>query len=126
MPACHGRNVESAVSSTNVETLARALARSSARLALMPDEAERSRLAGALASIACYVDLLGSLRTTYALKLELADGRWDVAESELASTPHAGDVLNLASGRWCVRGTQVVHPSGSSKPAREFLVCAQA
>ena len=71
MPTCHGGNVESAASSTNVETLARALARSSARLALMPDEAERSRLAGALASIASYIDLLGSLRTTYALKLEL-------------------------------------------------------
>jgi hypothetical protein len=92
----------------------------------MPDEAERSRLAGALASIACHVDLLGSLRTTYALKLELADGRWDVAESELASTPQPGDVLNLASGRWCVRGTQVFiqalranrRASSSSAPRR--------
>ena len=120
-----------AASRANVEFLDRAVARGRERLSTLAEEEVRARRADATGHLAWYVGLLRQATGTiapvaYPLKLEFADGRWDVAESELASTPQTGDVLNLASGRWCVRGTQVVHPSASSKPAREFLVCAQA
>lgn len=115
-----------AASNSNADTLARAVARSRAALALVPDEAERTRHAQAIESLAHYVGLLGDNQETYPLKLELADGRWDVAESELASKPQLGDVLSLESGRWSVRGTQLVRPSVPGKPAREFLVCSPA
>jgi hypothetical protein len=117
-----------AASSTNADTLSRAVARSRAALAQVPDEADRARHAAALDSLAHYIGLLGGGRDTYTLKLELADGRWDVTERELAGRPQVGEVLKLESGDWCVRRTQLVHPStpGRAKPAREFLVCAPA
>ena len=100
-------------------------------MSTLANEEERARRTEATGHIARYVGLLRQATGTiasvaYSLKLEFADGRWDVAESKLASKPQPGDVLSLASGNWCVRGTQLVHPSIPGKPGREFLVCAPA
>ena len=63
-------------------------------------------------NLARYVSLLHeNAMATYRLKLEFGDGRWDVAESDLARRPQVGDVLSLESGEWCVRGSQFVRPS---------------
>jgi hypothetical protein len=117
--------------------LARALERSRRALATVADQAERSRHALAIDDLAGYVNLLRETTVTalesrsaatvsYPLKLEFADGRWDIAESDLSSKPRVGDLLNLEGGQWCVRGSQFVHPSVAGKPAREFIVCAPA
>jgi hypothetical protein len=120
-----------AASRANVEFLDRAVARGRERLSTLAEEEVRARRADATGHVAWYVGLLRQATGTiapvaYPLKLEFADGRWDVAESKLASKPQLGDVLRLANGDWCVRGRQLVHPSIPGKPGREFLVCAPA
>jgi hypothetical protein len=115
--------------------LSRALVRSRRALAMVADQAERSRHSMAIDDLAGYVDLLrettettfetsSSATVSYTLKLEFADGRWDIAESDLARKPRVGDLLSLEGALWRVRGSQVVRPSVAAKLAREFFVCA--
>ena len=116
--------------------LSRALARSRHALATVADQAERSRQSRAIDDLAGYVDLLretteakleirSPATVSYTLKLELADGRWDIAESNLVSKPRVGDLVSLEGCMWRVLGSQFVRPSvAAGKLAREFFVCA--
>ena len=84
---------------------------------------------GPLMNVLRYVGLLreaSGSSARYTFKLELADGRWDVAEQELPAVPRVGDVVRLADGEWKVHGTQVVRPRPRQKPPCEFFVCAPA
>ena len=113
----------------NADQLSRALARSREALLADPDLSGRLRHAEAIEHLADYVNLLREASGTmarYPLKLEFADGRWDVAESSLPARPRLGDWLSLPSGSWYVRGSQYVRPSVAGKPEREYLVCAPA
>jgi hypothetical protein len=118
-----------AAAHSNADLLSRALARSRDALRADSDASESARHAQALEHLADYVNLLREATETiacYPLKLELADGRWDVAESSLSAKPRIGDRLTLPSGNWRVRGSQHVRPSIASKPEREYIVCAPA
>jgi hypothetical protein len=118
-----------AAAHSNAEVLSRALARSRRALRLDPDDPERSRHSQAIDHLVDYVDMLrssGEGAVSYPLKLELEDGRWDVAESTFPSKPRIGDRLSLAGGSWRVRGSQFIRPSVAGKPEREFIVCAPA
>jgi hypothetical protein len=113
----------------NADLLSRALARSRDALLADSDVSGRSRHAEAIDHLADYVNLLREATETmarYPLKLELADGRWDVAESSLAARPRIGDWLSLPNGNWRVRGSQYVRPGVAGKPEREYIVCAPA
>jgi hypothetical protein len=112
-----------------------ALLRASAEAGIAGEEDRQQHLA-AIAHLADYAALL---RTTaaadhaatdadrYLLKLELADGRWDLIERPLPARPHPGLVLDLAAcGAWQVKGAQFVRALPMTKPAYEFFVCAPA
>ena len=63
----------------------------------------------------------------YLLKLELADGRWDLVESNLPERPGPGTLLNLsACGAWQVRGSAFVFAATPRKPPYEYFVCQPA
>jgi hypothetical protein len=118
-----------AAAHSNAEVLSRALARSRRALRLDPEDPDRWRHAQAIDHLADYVNMLrtaGEGPTSYPLKLELADGRWDVTESCFPVKPRIGDRVSLASGNWRVRGSQFIRPSVAGKPEREFIVCAPA
>lgn len=119
------------MSQSNADRLAHVLDRSRRTLAEMPDETERSRHAQAIEQLGHYIDLLrdatSEVGARYSLKLELADGRWDVAETDLSARPRIGDLIDLDDGgRWSVRRSQLVRPRPAGKPPREFFVCAPA
>jgi hypothetical protein len=113
-----------AAAHSNADLLARALDRSRRAALAEPSEVDSSRHVQAIDHLADYVRLLRETTFRYALKLELADGRWDVAEGSFTAKPQLGDLLTLPDGEWCVRGSQFVYPSVAGKPAREFIVCA--
>jgi hypothetical protein len=118
-----------AAAHSNADFLSRALARSRRALRLDPDDNDRSRHAQAIDHLTDYVKLLrtsGESTARYPLKLEFADGRWDVAESSFPMKPRIGDRLSLPSGNWCVRGSQYIRPCVAGKPELEFIVCAPA
>jgi len=128
-PRDDAANVDRAAAAhLNADLLSRALARSRDALLADPDQSGRLRHAEAIEHLADYVNLLhqATQLTSYPLKLEFADGRWDVAESSLPARPRLGDWLSLPSGSWYVRGSQYVRPSVAGKPEREYLVCAPA
>ena len=120
-----------AATHTNVDVLSRALARSlDAAPCADRDMSGGSQHAQAIQHVAAYVNLLREATETlvcYPLKLELADGRWDVAESSLPAKPRLGDWLALPDGNWRVCGSQRIHPSvpDERKPEREYIVCAR-
>jgi hypothetical protein len=118
-----------AAAHSNAEVLSRALARSRRADRLDPEGPDRSSHDQAIDHLVDYVNMLraaGEGAVSYPLKLELEDGRWDVAESSFPSKPRIGDRVSLASGSWRVRGSQFIRPSVAGKPAREFIVCAPA
>ena len=124
-------NVDRAAAAhTNADVLSRALARSREAPCADRDMSEGSH-AQAIQHVAAYVNLLREATETlvcYPLKLELADGRWDVAESSLPAKPRIGDWLALPDGNWRVCGSQRIRPSvpDERKPEREYIVCARA
>jgi hypothetical protein len=114
-----------AANHSNADFLSRALARSRRAALAETAEVDASGHIQAIDHLADYVTLLRETATfRYPLKLELGDGRWDVAEGSFSAKPQVGDLLTLPNGEWCVRGSQFVHPSVAGKPAREFIVCA--
>ena len=118
-----------AAAHTNAEFLSRAVAHSRRALRLDPDEGDRVRHAQAIEHLTDYVNLLrtaGDGTASYPIKLEFADGRWDVTESSFPAKPRIGDRLSLPSGNWRVRGSQYIRPWVVGKPEREFIVCAPA
>jgi hypothetical protein len=86
----------------------------------------------ALAHLTSYVTLLrtnvtGSPRVRCLFKLELADGRWDVAEHELSATPTVGDEVRLdAKGTWRVDSTALVGRARGPKDPHRVFVCTLA
>jgi hypothetical protein len=86
----------------------------------------------ALAHLASYVTLLRTNVASNAFvrclfKLELADGRWDVAEHELPATPAVGDeVLLDAKGTWRVDSTELVVRARGPKEPHRLFVCTLA
>ncbi len=64
---------------------------------------------------------------SYMFMLEFPDGRWDVAERQLETTPRAGDEISFDDGKvWRVRETRLVTPAPARKPPRRMFVCAAA
>jgi hypothetical protein len=123
----------------NADELESALARNREVLAGVEDDEQRSRREEAMDQMLRYVALLrvaasgehvsgrSQLNRSFAFKLELEDGRWDVEEKSLTIAPRVGDVLSFEDGRqWRVRASQLVRPRPAHKPAREFFVCAPA
>lgn len=113
----------------NADQLERSLSQQRASLSEIADDEQRSRRTEAINSVGNYVGLLRaaeSLPENFSFKLELNDGRWDVAEMHLTTAPRVGDVLSLAGQRWRVRASQLVRPRPSGRPAREVFVCAPA
>ncbi len=111
----------------NADQLERSLSHQLALLKDIADEEQRSRRSEAINSVGNYVGLLRAaeaLPTNFSFKLELNDGRWDIAEKNLTAPPRVGDVLSLAGRRWRVRASQFVRPRPSGRPAREVFVCA--
>lgn len=119
----------------NADELSSRLSARRHELAAAVDADEQSHAAAAVAAFDAYVSLLEmaapielastpDCRQTMMLKLELADGRWDVAEGELDTPPRVGDTLLLADGRVSrVREIQTVLSGRSRKPPREVVVC---
>jgi hypothetical protein len=63
----------------------------------------------------------------YLLKLELADGRWDLVERNLPERPRPGTLLDLCScGAWQVRDSAFVFAATPRKPPYEYFVCQPA
>jgi hypothetical protein len=111
----------------NADQLELSLSHQRASLNAIADDEQRSRRTEAINSVGKYVGLLRAaeaLPANFSFKLELNDGRWDIAEKHLASPPRVGDVLSLAGQRWRVRASQFVRPRPSGRPAREVFVCA--
>jgi hypothetical protein len=114
-----------AATHSNADLLSRALDRSRRAALAAPAGRDATRHIEAIDHLADYVTLLRETTSfSFPLKLELADGRWDVAEGSFPAKPRVGDLLTLPNGEWFVRGSQLVHPSVDGKPAREFIVCA--
>ena len=119
----------------NADELSRRLAARRHELAAGPDVHETSHATAAVAAFDAYVSLLElaapieltslpACPRTMMLKLEFADGRWDVAEGELEELPQVGDTLLLADGRMSrVREIQTVLSGRSRKPPRDVVVC---
>ena len=119
----------------NAGELSRRLVARRQELAAGTDGHETAQAAAAVAAFDAYVSLLEMAapidlartpdrRRTMMLKLEHADGRWDVAEGELDEPPRIGDALLLADGRLSrVREIQTVLSGRSRKPPREVVVC---
>ncbi len=69
----------------------------------------------------------GPASARYLLKLELADGRWDLVERNLPERPRPGTLVNLSScGAWQVRGSALVFAATPRKPPYEYFVCQPA
>ena len=115
---------------SNADRLAEALAGSRSYLATI-DETERPRRSEAIDHFAKYVELLRQTTAAtlmrYSFKREFADGRWDVAETELPAEPRIGEYVWFAdTGAWKVSGVQrVARPVGQAPP-HEFFACAPA
>lgn len=85
----------------------------------------------ALAHLTSYASLL---RTNLShptvrcmLKLELADGRWDLAEHELPGTPSVGDEIVLDDrSTWRVSATELVLRSRGPQAPHRLFVCSLA
>ena len=128
----------------NADQLDSALAHKREGLAELENEEQRSRREQAIAQMATYASMLrdttttsaslaaaygpdGRLRQPFSFKLEFADGRWNVDEKELDTTPQIGDIISFGDGRpWRVRASQFVRARPTRKPVREFFVCAPA
>jgi len=126
----------------NAHQLDLALAHTREDLAEVENEGERSRHEQAIEQMANYVSMLrdttttsealaaaygpdGRLRRPFSFKLEFADGRWNIDEKELETTPQIGDVISFGDGlSWRVRASQFVRARPARKPVREFFVCA--
>lgn len=96
-------------------------------IAAYSDPDGKAQSTGAMLNVLHYVALLreaSGAAARYAFKLELDDGRWDVAEQELESVPRVGDVVRFDDRPWKVLGTQIVRPRPASKPPCEIFVCA--
>ncbi len=116
---------------SSADQLAHALSLNRRQLAEVTDEHERKRRAQAIDQLAQYVGLLREATVAatprYAFKLEFPDGRWNLAEKELAAAPRVGDLVQFSDGgRWRIRGSELVRPRPLGKPPRQFFVCAPA
>jgi hypothetical protein len=115
---------------SNADRLADALAGSRSYLTSV-DEGDRPRRAEAIDHFARYVDLLRQTTAAtlmrYSFKREFADGRWDIAETELPAEPHVGEFVWFAdTGAWKVSGIQRVPRPVGQAPPHEFFACAPA
>lgn len=59
---------------------------------------------------------------SYAFKLELPDGRWDLDEKRLTERPRVGEIVEFGAW-WQVKGVQRVRTPVRHKPDRELFVC---
>jgi hypothetical protein len=123
----------------NADELEQALAEQRSRLAALASGRQRGRRVQALEHMASYVAMLrdaaavtsssdsagsGGSSPAFSFKVEFEDGRWSVAEKELATAPRIGDVISFPeAGSWRVRATQLVRTRPAGKAAREFFVC---
>src|ERR1700676_5410495 len=95
----------------NADQLEEAIAEGRLKLSVLPSDLSRSRRAQALDHMAAYAAMLreaanaslsfqlgGDERVAYTFKVEFEDGRWDVEEKELATTPRVGDVVSFEDG----------------------------
>lgn len=118
----------------NAQILEQGLARRRGLLNGLEDD-DRVRRADAIDGFARYVALLRNASdqsgrrpvARYSFKLVFPDGRWTVAEKQLADEPHLGDVVSFEDGgAWRVSDSQLVWPRPSRQPRREVFVCAPA
>ena len=124
----------------NADQVEQAIAEQRRRLTTLPTDEQRLRRSQALDHMAAYAVMLREAadashggdrprlsenRVAYTFKVEFDDGRWNIEEKELETSPRLGDVVSFDGGPpWYVRASQLVRPRPSGKPARELFVCA--
>ena len=62
----------------------------------------------------------------YSFKLEFPDGRWDLAEQELATEPRVGDLVWFEGSPWQIRGHRLVPRRPDPAHPHDFLACSPA
>lgn len=97
----------------------------------LTEDDDRARRNAAIDGFARYAQLLREAAAAarparYAFKLEFPDGRWDLAEQELATEPRVGDLVWFEGSPWQILGHREVPARPSKAPAHSFLACAPA
>jgi len=115
----------------NAERLDRFVEAGRDGLGRMSEDDERARRGAAIDGFARYAQLLreaaaGSRPARYAFKLEFPDGRWDLAEQELANEPRVGDLVWFDGSPWQILGHRRVPRRPSKAAPHTFLACAPA
>jgi hypothetical protein len=62
----------------------------------------------------------------YSFKLEFPDGRWDLAEQELATEPRVGDLVWFDGSPWEIFGHRLVPRCTSAAQMHDFFACMPA
>jgi hypothetical protein len=86
---------------------------------------------GAVAGFARYAELLREAAelahpARYSFKLEFPDGRWDLAEQELATEPRVGDLVWFDGAPWQILGHRLVPRRPDAAHPHDFLACSPA
>jgi len=115
----------------NAEHLERIVARSRDDVERLDDGADRARRDDAIVGFARYAELLREAAAAvhparYSFKLEFPDGRWDLAEQELATEPHVGDLVWFDGSPWQIRGHRLVPRRPDAAHPHDFLACSPA
>ena len=91
----------------------------------------RDAAPGAVDGFARYAELLREAAAAaqparYSFKLEFPDGRWDLAEQELATEPRVGDLVWFEGSPWQIRGHRLVPRRPDPAHPHDFLACSPA
>jgi hypothetical protein len=86
---------------------------------------------GAVDGFTRYAELLRGAAASvhparYSFKLEFPDGRWDLAEQELATEPRVGDLVWFDGSPWQIRGHRLVPRRPDAAHPHDFLACSPA
>jgi hypothetical protein len=115
----------------NAERLERIVANSRDEVQRLDDAVDRARRDAAIGGFARYAELLREAAATsqfarYSFKLEFPDGRWDLAEQELASEPRVGDLVWFDGAPWQICGHRLVPRRPDPAHPHDFLACSPA
>jgi len=115
----------------NAERLERMVEHSRDGAVRLDDPGDRARRDAAIGCFARYAELLreaaaASHPARYSFKLEFPDGRWDLAEQELATEPRVGDLVWFDGEPWQIRCHRLVPRRPDPAHPHDFLACTPA